>query len=227
MFNKILRQTWNTNSFTDGTDETGSMKEDINDIQKQALSMSKTYLKKAWITIVWWTVAWQKAYNVPDTVDKITNVQVTVDSREYYPTEISFLQMQTLANTEQTSDIPVYFAIDKTQLVLYPTPESNSLPIEINANQLATDLEIDPSSSTDQNTALEIKEWYENVIYYYCLVEAFTRLEDFASADRYERKYNTMWKDYKNEVRKSTNNIVVKKWISDTINPNYYSVLTN
>ena len=98
---------------------------------------------------------------------------VTVDSRDYFPAQLGYQDFQRLANTEQTSDIPVYFTIDKTKLVLYPTPLSNSNAIELNANQIATDLVTDPSVTTDTGTALEIKEWYESVIYYYALSEAF------------------------------------------------------
>ena len=64
MFDKVRRNAWLSNSFNDSTEETESIKEDINQIQKQVLSISKTYLKKVWIAIVWGTVADQKEYTV-------------------------------------------------------------------------------------------------------------------------------------------------------------------
>jgi hypothetical protein len=226
MFEDIVDQVWLTNTFNDWETETRRIKRDINDIQKEALSISKTYLKKAWVLIPWGTVADQKEYTIPTNVDKITLVQVTVDSRDYFPAELWIQDFNRLANTEQTSDIPVYFTVDKTKLVLYPNPLSNGNAIELNANAFATDLNTDPSVTTDQGTTLEIKEGYKNVIYYYVLSEAFSRLEDFASADRYERKQDKIMVKYKDEVRNPTNSVVVKHGIQDTVDPNRHSVLT-
>ena len=117
--------------------------------------------------------------------------------------------------------------IDKTKLVLYPTPETSSNPIELNANIFATELETDPSSNTDLWTLLEIKTWFENVIYYYALREAFRRLEDFSSADRYEREHDKLMIKYKDEVKNTTNSIVVKTGIPQTLDPNDFATLTN
>lgn len=227
LFNKVVRQCWLSNTFSDGTEETESIKEDINDKQKEVLTISKTYLKKSWVLISWWTVANQEDYDIPSTVDKVSFVQVTVDSNEYFPEKLSIPEYNKLANSNQTSDIPLFYVIDKTKLRLYPTPQSASNPIELNSNVYATDLETDPSSATDENTDLEIKEWFENVIYYYALTEAFSRLEDFASADRYERKHEKLFIRYKDEVRNTTNNIVIKRGHRKVIDPNYYSTLTN
>jgi len=227
MFAKVVRQVWLTNTFNDGEEETESIKEDINDIQKQVLSLSKTYLKKAWILIGWGTVATQANYAIPATVDKVTNLQITVDTILYYPQKVSITDFHRLANTNSNSDIPVFWTIDKSEIYIYPTPVSNSNPIELNAWQIATDLETDPSVTTDQTTDLQIKEWYENTIYYYVLAEAFNRLEDFASADRYERKFDVMERKYKNEVRNPSNSVVISKWNTQFVNPNYYNTLTN
>ena len=226
MFEDVVDQVWLSNTFDDWLTETKRIKRDINQKQKEVLSVSKTYLKKAWINIVWWTVATQKEYTIPTTVDKVSTVMVTVDSRDYYPEEISFQDFNRLANTESTSDIPVFFTIDKAKLVLFPTPETSSLPIELNANQYATDLNTDPALTTDQATALEIKEWYENVIYYYALTEALARLEDFAASDRYERKQEKLELKYIKEVKNPTNSVVVKSWTKSFQDPNHYNILT-
>ncbi len=213
MFNKIVRKVGLTNTFNDWTDETESIKEDINDIQKQVLSMSKTYLKKSGVLVSWGTVAGQAEYDIPTTVDKVSFVKVTVDSNDYFPEQITIPDFNELVNINQSSDIPEYWVIDKTKLVLYPTPVTNSLPIELNANIFATDLETDPSVSTDESTQLEIKEGYENVIYYYCLNEAYERQEDTTLWDRQLNKYEKLMKEYKDEVKNSTNSVVVKhRW---------------
>jgi len=228
MFNKVVRQVWLTNTFNDSKEETESIKEDINDIQKQVLSMSKTYLKKAWILISGGTVADQSSYTIPVTVDKITNLQITSATILYFPELLSISQFHRLANTNASSDTPLFWTVDKNKIFIYPTPSTSSNPIEVNAWQIATDLVTDPAVTTDQTTDLQIKEWYENTIYYYVLAEAFNRLEDFASADRYERKFETMNKWYKNEVRNSTNSIVIKSWTTDYTDPNYTNIiLTN
>lgn len=227
LFNKIVRQCSLTNTFDDGNEETESIKEDINDIQKEVLTMSKTYLKKDGVPIAWWTVAWTKAYAIPDTVDKISYVKVTVDSNDYFPIKIGLPELHNLSNTNQTSDIPVYYAVDKTELVLYPTPATSSNAIDLNSNVYATDLETDPSVTTDENTQLEIKEWFENVIYFYALVEAYSRLEDFSNADRYQVKYEKLFKRYQDDVKNTTNSVVIKRWAWRAVNPNYYSTLTN
>lgn len=227
MFNKVVRQVWLTNSFNDWEEETESIKEDINNIQKQVLSLSKTYLKKAWILISWGTVTDQANYAIPVSIDKITNLQITVATILYFPQKISITEFHRLANTNSSSDIPVFWTIDKSEIQIYPTPVTSSNPIELNAWQIATDLETSPSVTTDQTTDLQIKEWYENVIYYYTLWEAFNRLEDFASADRYERKFEKINKDYKNEVRNPTNSVIVKRWNTRFIDPNHYNILTN
>lgn len=226
MFNKVVRKVWLTNTFSDWAEETESIKEDINDIQKQVLSMSKTYLKKAGVLIVWGTVASQREYDIPDNVDKITLVQVTVDTRDYFPRKLSIQDFNRLANTEQISDTPIYYTIDKTKLNLYPTPATSSNVIELNANIYATDLDTDPNSSIDETTELEIKEWFENVIYYYALNEAYERQEDVSLWDRQEAKYTNILKDYKNEVRNSTNSVVVKHNWNNTVNPNRNFTLT-
>jgi len=227
MFNKVVRQAWLTNTFDDDIEETESIKEDINDIQKQVLTISKSYLTKAGVAISWWTVATQANYTIPATVDKITTVKVTDWDVVYYPDEISITEFHALDNVNASSSVPIYWTIDKTELYIYPTPDTSSLPIELNANEFATDLETDPGVTTDQATDLQIKEWFENVIYYYALNEAYNRLEDFASADRYQVKFEKLEKRYINEVRNSTNNIVIW-WVKrDYVNPNYYSTLTN
>ena len=226
MFNKVVRKVWLTNTFNDGTDETHSIKEDINDIQKEVLSISKSYLTKAWITVAWWTVADQNNYTIPTTVDKVTSVKITSWGINYYPTEVSLDVFHSFDNITTSSDIPAIWTVDKTELYIYPTPTSNSLPIELNANQYATDLETDPAVTTDQTTALEIKEWYENVIYYYALMEAFERLEDFASSDRQLEKHEKLMKKYVDEVRNPTNNIVVWWGRTRPVNPNNNPILT-
>jgi len=227
VFEDIVDQVWLTNTFNDWLTETKRIKRDVNQIQKQVLSLSKTYLKKAWILISGWTVADQANYTITSTVDKITSIKITSSSVDYFPKEISISEFHRLANTNASSDIPVFFTIDKAELFIYPTPVSNSLPIELNAWQIAADLDTDPSASTDTATALEIKEWYENVIYYYWLNEAYNRQEDFASADRYDVKFKELFKKYKDEVSNPTNNIVVWWKSPRVINPNYYSTLTN
>lgn len=225
MYRKIVLKVGLTNTFNDWKDETESIKEDINDIQKQVLSISKTYLKKEWVLIVWGTVATQKEYDIPTTVDKITLIQVTVDSNEYFPTELWIQEFNSLSNTNVSSDIPLYWTLDKTKLVLYPTPVTSSLPIELNANVYATDLVTDPSVTTDENTALEIKEGFENVIYYYCLNEAYERQEDTSMWDRQLNKFTTLMKTYRDEVRNSTNSVVVRHGVPRRINRNF--TLTN
>jgi hypothetical protein len=226
MFEDVVDQVWLTNTFTDWLTETKRIKRDINQIQKQVLSISKSYLTKAGVLISWWTVAAQNNYDVPDAIDKITSVKITSGGINYYPKEISNDEFHKYDNISTSSDTPVFWTIDKTQLFIYPTPTSNSLPIELNANEFATDLNTDPSASTDIATALEIKEWYENVIYYYTLSEAFNRLEDFASGDRYLNKFEKIEKTYKNEVRNSTNNIVVSSSTRWAVNPNLYPTIT-
>ena len=225
VFAKVARQVWLTNTFNDSTDETESIKEDINDIQKQVLSISKTYLKKAWILVSGWTVADQANYTIPTTIDKITNLQITSATVLYYPKLISITQFHNLANTGSSSDIPSFYTIDKNEIYIYPTPATNSNPIEVNAWEIATDLVTDPAVTTDQTTDLQIKEWYENVIYYYALNEAFSRLEDFASADRYDIKFEKLDKKYRNEVRNSTNSVVIKSGATGLTNPNYDNII--
>ena len=226
IFEDIVDQVGLTNSFNDWVKETRRIKRDINQIQKQVLSISKSYLTKAGVLIVGWTVVDQNNYTITDWVDKITDVKITSWWVEYYPDEISITKFHTLDNTNSSSDIPVFWTVDKWELYIFPTPETASLPIELNANKYATDLITDPSVLTDQATKLEIKEWYENVIYYYALTEAFNRLEDFASWDRYDNKFKEMFKDYKKEVRSPTNNIIVWGKSEGIINPNYYNTLT-
>jgi len=226
MFAKIVRQTWLSNTFNDSAEETESIKEDINDIQTQVLTISKTYLKKAGILISWWTVATQANYVIPDNVDKISTIKITSWWVDYYPNELSIIEFQRLSNQNANSDIPVYWTIDKTELFIYPTPETDSNPIELNANEYATALVTDPAVTTDQTTELEIKKGFENVIYYYALNEAYNRLEDFASADRYLIKFEKLDASYKKEVRNTTNNIVV--WWKDVtaVNSDFYNTLT-
>jgi len=226
MFNKVVRKVWLTNTFNDWLDETESIKEDINDIQKEVLSISKSYLTKAWVLISWWTVATQNNYTIPTTVDKITTVKITSNSINYYPKKVSITEFHTFDNTNTDSDIPVIWTIDKTELYIYPTPVTSSLPIELNSNEFATDLETSPSVTTDQTTALEIKESFSNVIYYYALNEAYERLEDFASADRQLVKYEKIMKKYVDDVSNPTNDITIW-WKGRIINPNYNPILTN
>jgi len=212
LFSKVSRQTGQPYlTFSDGKGETHSIKEDISDIQKEVLTISGTYLTKSWVAIVGGTVASQKSYDIPATVDKITSVRVTVDSNEYFPNLIGIPEFNSYANTNQVSDIPIFYVVDKGQVVLFPTPETSSNAIELNANIYATDLVIDPSVTTDSTTELEIKEGFENVIYYYALMEAFTRLEDFASADRYSVKFEKLFKGYEKKVHNTTNSVVVKR----------------
>ena len=226
MFEDVVDQVWLTNTFWDWLTETRRIKRDTNDIQKEILSLSKSYLNKAGILISWWTVAWQANYVIPDSVDKISLVKVTVDTEQYFPERVSIQKYNTFVNTESTSDIPSFFTVDKNEVYLYPVPETDSNPIELNANQKGTDLETDPASSTDSTTALEIKEWYENVIYYYLLSMAYMRLEDVWLADRFEWKHEKLLKRYKEEVWNPTNSIVVWWWRAGIQNPNNFTTLT-
>ena len=57
-------------------------------------------------------------------------------------------------------------------------------------------------------------------------MKRFSRLEDFASSDRYLNKHDKLMVTYKDEVRNPTNSVVVKHGIEDTVDPNRYSVLT-
>lgn len=227
MFVDIVDQVWFTNTFNDWENETRRIKRDINQIQKEVLSISKTYLKKAWIVISWWTVADQANYPIPTWVDKVSVIKITVWDTDYYPEEISIWEYHRLTrNTDNTSDISSYFTIDKDEIFIYPTPASSSNTIEVNASQYATDLSTDPGATTDQNTNLEIKEWYENVIYYYALHMAYMRLEDVWLADRYEIKHEKLLDKYKWEVSNPTNSILVSSWYRRPSNPNDYTVFT-
>ena len=227
LFTKIVNQIWLSNTFSDGSEETASIKNDIRDIQNEVLTFSKPYNTKSWVLISWWSVAWQNNYDIPATVDKISFIKITSWGIEYFPEEISINEFQTLLNnSSSTSDIPVFFTIDKNQVYIYPTPASNSLPIELNSNEYATDLNIDESSTTDQNTSLAIKIGYINVYYYYCLSQAYMRLEDVWLADRYELKFEKLLKKYQEDVDNPTNNPVVKSWRSMFINPNNYPTIT-
>ena len=225
MFDKIVKHVWLSNTFSDWDEETWLIKEDINDILQEVLTISKSYLKKAWISIPWWTVWWQRNYTIPDTVDKITTVKITTWWEDYYPKEITIGDFHKL-DEDADSDIPVFFTIDKGELYIYPTPSTSSLPIEVNANQYATQLNTKANSSTDNTTELDIKQWYENIIYYYWLSEAYLRLEEVWLADRYDIKHEKLMKKYRQEVNNPTNNPVVKYWESGIINPNNYPLIT-
>ena len=177
--------------------------------------------------ISWWTVAGQNNYTIPTSIDKITNIKITDWDVNYYPTEISIFDFHALDNTNSEWDRPTFWTIDKTKLYIFPTPSSSSLPIELNVNEYATDLIIDPDDATDIDTDLSIKEWFENVIYYSALTEAFERLEDFASSDRQEVKKEKIMKKYVNDVRNPSNSVVVWWGRVRNINPNCDPILTN
>lgn len=227
MFTDVVDQVWLSNTFDDWTKETRRIKRDINRMLKQAVSIWGSYLKKDGVLISSWTVADQNNYNIPATIDKVSLIKITSWWVDYFPIEISINEFNTLINdTSSTSDVPVFFTIDKNQIYIYPTPASNSNPIEVNGSVYITDLNTDPSLTTDQNTVLDIKEGFENVIYYYALYMAYMRLEDSVLAGEFKLEHEKVMREYKNKVKNTTNNPVVKTWRTNFVNPNEYFTIT-
>lgn len=226
MFKRIVGQIGLTNVFNDWKIETWLIKRDINQYLKEALSLSKSYQKKINQNIIWWSVASQNNYSIPDNIDKISYLRIKVWDVYYYPSEISIWDFNNVSNNIQTSDYIQYFCINNNEILFYPTFVSNSNEITINWTEKMVDMETDSSSSDNEDTELDIKEWYENVIFYRALEYAYLRINELSLADRFWLKADRLFERFKNEVSAWTNSILIKNWSSKPLNPNDFTEFT-
>lgn len=227
VFDKIKNLAWySALTFSDSDAQTLLIKELVNDKIKNTSTIVKWYIYNTDYTDT--TVANQQEYSMPSWLDKINYIAIQVSWVDYFPKKIWLTEFNKIRNTstETTSDVPVYYVIETNQIKIYPTPASSWNTITINWNPIASNLNTS-AGSTDQNTSIAIKEWYEELIEYAVLADLFRQREDLNQASSYESKYQEKLSQYKNEMRKKTSWIITKFSHRDNfVNPNLISELT-
>lgn len=227
VFNKIKGLAWLwALSFSDNDAQVLLVKELINDKIKYIWSLVKWYVFNKDFTDT--TVADQQAYSIPAWLDKINYISSEADWVTYFPQFIWLSQFNNLRSwvDNSSSDTISYYTVDTNKILLYPTPSSTWNTITINWNAIATNLNTS-AGSTDENTSIAIKEWWEEVVEYAVLADIFRQREDITQANSYEWKYLATLQWYKTEMRNKTNWVVKKFWYwKNFINPNLVSDLT-
>lgn len=89
------------------------------------------------------TVASTQFTTLPQYIDRVSSVYVTVGTYRYTPRECPSREMWDRLNmTTVTSDIPTWWFVYDGKLGLFPTPSSSSNTITINSKQSAKDLTV-------------------------------------------------------------------------------------
>lgn len=90
------------------------------------------------------TVADQQAYQVPARVRKVIDLYITVGNNIYLPTPIYNPEQWNLilASRLGTSDVPLFYYVQDTQILIAPTPATSSNTITIRGRLNTRDLSI-------------------------------------------------------------------------------------
>lgn len=114
----------------------------MNEMRRQILSSrSWKFLEKS-KTLA--TVASQQSYDLPNDMNWLNDLTVTVSTVKHYPVEIKSREQWDVLNysTTVTSDIPQFYFLGNGQLSLYPIPSSSSNTITFNYGRTQKDLSI-------------------------------------------------------------------------------------
>lgn len=229
-FNDIKYLSGNSgNTFSDGTSETALIKRLINASNKKNGSMASAQVIDATIT----TIANTPQYTLPSDFSHMVDMyylqgtrRVSIDNL----TEDMFLALENLLSNAMQF---LYYTIRKTtistvptkQVWLYPIP-SGVTTIYYRYTALQTDLNTDPSATTNNTANLIAESGFENLDVYYVLYHLFSMREQPQQALTWKNEYDKRWKEYRAYIANYNTDLVVKTGVQTSINPNLYPVLS-
>jgi hypothetical protein len=85
----------------------------------------------------------------------------------------------------------------------------------------ATSFDISPSSNSWKDTNVEIKYWFEELVYLYVMNDIYKMWQNFAWAREFKREFDELLVKYKNELLNQADTGVVKYWEEREVNEYY------
>jgi len=212
-------------SFSGTDDMTLLIKDLINSSIIEVNTFNEWYLLETTATAP--TVADQNDYTLPTWIDKLQFVEVAVWWVSYFPEEIWQKAWNDLhTSSDISSDIPTFFIVDEWKMKLYPTPVTAWNTITFHYIPLSTELDI-TSWTWDENTSIQIKEWFENLAVFKSLEEIYLQREEVTMWREYRWKYTKLLDRYRGKTERWTTSVVTKRWLWRwAVNPNLYPTLT-
>lgn len=112
------------------------------------------------------------------------------------------------------------------KVAIYPAAQSNGLTIYYRYQLTPPALVTDPAVNTGSSTVLIAPPGFEEMDTYFALKELYLQRENPASAREYKALYDEQFVKFKDYVGNPNRDLVVKKGVLPSINPNLYPVLT-
>lgn len=224
IFQDVIDQASLNNTFSDSTATTRLIKKAMAKAEVRARTDSEGYDKETSSTVT--TVANQNNYPIPTWADRVKKMYVLIGNRRYYLDadrllgDIAFdrlLNFPTVA-----SDIPQYWSIQKNEILIFPKPSAGGNSMVIYYNPISTTINSDPANSSDIATPCNIKEWYEDLLFYKGCEAAFRQREQFDIAAVWGKEYDKIFAEFWNKVASPTTSPVSKYGRWRFANPNLY-----
>lgn len=218
-------------AFSNGSDITATVKELINESNKLNAALAPLRPKTYEISLT----AGTNGYELPADFQLMRYVHYLQGTRkiEIFPIqEEGFL---TLESVVSNSTLFIHYTVrfdesagaQTKKLWLFPIPGQNGQKVYIDYLAGPSELNTDPTATTDQNTNLFAAPQFDSVDKAYCLWKIKAQLEMWTDADRYKADYLEAFQRMKDFVGRRNESIVVKKGIKTQMNPNLYPTLTN
>lgn len=228
-FQKTARAAWYPwleANFSDWSDSTALVKDLLNEANQLHSQISPARIVDISIA----TSNWVPSYALPADFSRIIDVYYYQWTRkisiEKY-TEDSFLTIESVVSSNTQY---LFYTIRPTtdisgnvvnNIWLYPTPVGgNSIYVKYYA--VSPVLNTDPTSSTDKATIMVAPAWFWYLNVYWALANIFEIREQPVQAQRFQDKYDKLYKSYLARVVNKNDDIVIKARTRYPINPNYY-----
>lgn len=224
LFQKVVDQTSLNNTFNDGTATTRLIKTVFSDTEIQARTETEGYDIETSVDVT--TVAGQNNYAMPTGSDRVKKLFVLIGNRRYYLNadrllwDIAFdrlLNFPTVA-----SDIPQYWSIQKNEILIFPKPAAGGYTMTIYYSPISTTINVDPSNNSDVNTSCNIKEWFEDILFFRGVEAIFRQREQDNQAAIWEKKATDKFAEFWNKVANPTPSSLIKYGRGRFANPNLY-----
>lgn len=226
VFDQICNlSSYTDNTYNDWTKETKFIKTLINQAQEYILSITKNYQLQGEQDITLTTDV--DNYAIPSDVDKIDIMYFIEDGRKYqvdYLVDSKFLEYKV---DDSTNNRFLYYTIMNNRIYLYPTPNNDIAEVTIIYRKKPTTISQDPTSTDKQNTATDMKFWFNSLIVFYAMQMIFLQREQGSLADRYKVLFDEKYQNFKDELVNRTNTSVIWSYKKrQYINPNSNPTLT-
>lgn len=219
-----------TADFQGGKGYCESIKTWIDESNKKNAAMAPAKDKTATIT----TTSGVSEYDLPTDFSKLVECWYLQGTRKIQIMPLGREEFLNLESVVSSAIQFLYYNVRKednqgvpyNKIAIYPAAQSTGITVYFRYQVMAPTLVTDPSVSTGSTTVLYAPPGHEEIDTLYALAKGYYQREDTKMGDKYWAIYEDEFVKFREYVSNPNRDLVVKKGVLPSINPNLYPVLT-